>query len=125
VAVTSPGKSMVASASKGRGIGRGNFYVKTNNRAHDMTVYDRPTIGKSVSCTKKLTDCHGRKPKKLELKCLPNIHHTQAPEITPRQGRNGAVRCCTTLFAASAYHSYAAGGNGSTKRVFVAGDLDL
>jgi len=28
VAVTSPGKSMVAGASKGRGIGRGNFYVK-------------------------------------------------------------------------------------------------
>ena len=26
VAVTSPGKSMVAGASKGRGIGRGNFY---------------------------------------------------------------------------------------------------
>jgi len=28
VAVTSPGKSMVAGASKGRGIGRGNFYVR-------------------------------------------------------------------------------------------------
>jgi len=27
VAVTSPGKSMVAAASKGRGIGRGNFYA--------------------------------------------------------------------------------------------------
>ena len=26
MAVTSPGKSMVAGASKGRGIGRGNFY---------------------------------------------------------------------------------------------------
>jgi len=26
VAVTSPGKSMVAGAAKGRGIGRGNFY---------------------------------------------------------------------------------------------------
>ena len=26
MAVTSPGKSMVAAASKGRGIGRGNFY---------------------------------------------------------------------------------------------------
>jgi len=26
VAVTSPGKCMVAAASKGRGIGRGNFY---------------------------------------------------------------------------------------------------
>ena len=26
VAVTSPAKSMVAAASKGRGIGRGNFY---------------------------------------------------------------------------------------------------
>jgi len=28
VAVTSPGKSMVAGASKGRGIGRGNFYIE-------------------------------------------------------------------------------------------------
>ena len=27
MAVTSPGKSMVAAASKGRGIGRGNFYT--------------------------------------------------------------------------------------------------
>ena len=27
MAVTSPGKSMVAGASKGRGIGRGNFYL--------------------------------------------------------------------------------------------------
>ena len=36
-AVTSPAKSMVAAASKGRGIGRGNFYVgfgKANNFAN-------------------------------------------------------------------------------------------
>jgi len=30
--VTSPGKSMVAGASKGRGIGRGNFYRQNNKR---------------------------------------------------------------------------------------------
>jgi len=32
VAVTSPGKSMVAGASKGRGIGRGNFYLPVSLR---------------------------------------------------------------------------------------------
>ena len=41
---------------------------------------------------------------------LPNIHRTQTPEITPRQGRNGAICHCSTMFAASAYHSYTAGG---------------
>ena len=36
VAVTSPGKSMVDGASKGRGIGRGNFY-------RGIVFVDRPT----------------------------------------------------------------------------------
>ena len=34
---------------------------------------------------------------------------TQAAEVTPRQPRNEPVRCCCTLLAASAYHSYALG----------------
>ena len=50
---------------------------------------------------------------------FPNIYRTQAPAIAPRQGANGVVRCCCTLFSASAYHSYAAEGDGSAKSVFV------
>jgi len=55
---------------------------------------------------------------------LPNIHRTQAPKLPP-QGRNGAVRCCCTLFAAIAYNLYAAADDGGAKRVFVPGDLVL
>jgi len=55
---------------------------------------------------------------------LPNINHSQAPEITPRQQRNGLI-CCLMLFAASAYHSYAAEGDGNAQHVFVPGDVDL
>jgi len=40
------------------------------------------------------------------------------PRNHPRQRRNGAVRCWCTLFAASAYHLYATGGDGSAKRIF-------
>jgi len=36
----------------------------------------------------------------------------------PWQPRNGPVRRCCTLFAASTYHSYAPRGVDSTKRVF-------
>jgi len=46
---------------------------------------------------------------------------------SPPAGRNSAVRCCCTLFAASAYHSYAAGGRGLTGALsvfFIPGDLD-
>jgi len=38
VAVTSPGKCMVAAASKGRGIGRGNFYVPLSLSACETVV---------------------------------------------------------------------------------------
>jgi len=43
----------------------------------------------------------------------------------PRQRRNGPVCWCVTLFAESAFHSVAVGGDGSALRVFVPGDLDL
>ena len=46
VAVTSPGKSMVAAASKGRGIGRGNFYSLT---ALGVVINDRLTAADHVS----------------------------------------------------------------------------
>jgi len=43
----------------------------------------------------------------------------------PGHQRSGAVRCCCTLFAASPYHSYAAGvTDGSAKRIFLPGDLN-
>jgi len=48
----------------------------------------------------------------------------QAAEITHRQQRNGSVCCCITLFAVSAFHSVAAGGDKSAQRVFVHYDLD-
>jgi len=66
--------------------------------------------------------------KKLVLKkdVLSNIYTARkAVEITPRQGRNGPVCHCVTSFAASAFHSVAAGGYGRDKRVFVPGALDL
>jgi len=56
---------------------------------------------------------------------LPNIHHTQASEVTPGQRRNGAIGCCVTSFAASAFHSVAAGSDESARRVFIPGDLTL
>jgi len=37
-------------------------------------------------------------------------NHTQPAEITPRQRWNGAICCRMMLFAASAFHSVAAGG---------------
>jgi len=49
----------------------------------------------------------------------------QAAEITPWERWNGPICCCMTLFAASAFHSVAAGGDGSAQRVFVPGDLDI
>jgi len=53
------------------------------------------------------------------LRCL-NKHAPHAsPRNNPRQLRNGVVCCCCcTLFAASAYHSYDARGDGSAKCVF-------
>jgi len=56
---------------------------------------------------------------------LPNINRTQAAEITTWQQRNGPVCSCVTLFAASAFHSVAAAGDGTVQRVFVPGDLDI
>jgi len=52
------------------------------------------------------------------MSLLPKINGTQAPKVIPRQGPYGVVRCCCMLFSASAYHSYAAGGVSSAKRVF-------
>ena len=60
----------------------------------------------------------------LQLKMFYQTNRTQAPGITPRQRRNGPVCCCVTSFAASAFHSVAAGGDWSARRVFVPGDLD-
>jgi len=48
---------------------------------------------------------------KVELKMFYQAQ-TARESPNPRQRRNGAVRCCCTLLAASAYHSYAAGVTG-------------
>jgi len=59
---------------------------------------------------------HTQKPRAKDV--LPHIHRTSPQNHPPRQWRNGAVCCWYMLFAASAYHSYAAGSDGSAKRVF-------
>jgi len=41
-----------------------------------------------------------------------------AAKITPQQRQNGIVGHCVTSFAASEFHSVAAGGDGSKKHVF-------
>jgi len=52
VAVTSPGKSMVAGASKGRGIGRGNFYRGTETGPRWGTVSEL----RDDSCTEHILE---------------------------------------------------------------------
>ena len=60
VAVTSPGKSMVAAASKGRGIGRGNFYLKVY-----MTVIEQ-------GCCVSAHETTHNKLQSYELSCVHN-----------------------------------------------------
>jgi len=61
----------------------------------------------------------------LQLTMFYQTYTARKPPNHPRQGRNGAVRCWCTLFAASAYHSYAAGVTAALGVFFVSGDLDL
>ena len=51
--------------------------------------------------------------------------HNCTTPVAATKSSNGPVCCCCTLFAASAYHSYAPGGVGSAMCVFVPCDLDL
>jgi len=47
------------------------------------------------------------------------------PPQSPPAATEWSVCFCMTLFAVSAFHSVAVGGDGSAQRVFVPGDLDL
>jgi len=55
---------------------------------------------------------------------LPNKPHA-GRRNDPRKRRNGPACCSVTLFAASAFHSVAAGSDGNAQRVFVPRNLEL
>jgi len=61
---------------------------------------------------------------KLEPNLFYETYTARRPPKSHRQRRNDRVCYCVTLFAASAFHSVAAGGDASAQRVFVPGDLD-
>jgi len=54
------------------------------------------------------------------------LYQARPPKAPPRQWWNGTICHCVTSFAASTFHSIAAGGVMGVKRAFfVPGDLDL
>jgi len=100
---------------------------QTTNRPHCTTTAQHTSPTRRSHMGPGSWDPNTRKKTSAKERCFIKHIHTarKAVEITPRQGRNGPVCHCVTSFAASAFHSVAAGGYGRDKRVFVSGDLDL
>ena len=88
------------------------------------SIIHRSTLGPNLKCKLKFpcivsTYTFTASVKTRAKDVLPNSNRTQAAKVAPSQQQwNGPVCCCMTIFAASAFHSIAAGGDGSAQHIF-------